>query len=1005
MQRYNNEAKLHLNLITLKANFRCLGIIALLFLLSGCTTQKSRRDLSMMEKVFLNTNARYNGYYNATALMDSSVLALERQHKDNYTKVLEMYKYTAADNPQAVAPDLDIAMKKVSIVVNLYRRSKWTDDCYLVVGQAQYYKQDYESAESTFRYMVGEFDPNAPKKKGKTVTNSGSGSTKTASDKPALSAKAKKKLAKQKARDRQKYNKQIKANKKKAAKAKAKGKTAPVGPTRLKDLMEAKASEKAAEEAEKKAKEEAKNAKKAQAATRTKKHKPAFQQAELWLAKTLIERENHEAAIRILNRLLENPKTYDELRREALSTEAYAFLKRKQYERALPLLEQIIGGTKEKSRKARLHYITGQLHQLAGRHSDAVSNFEQVVKLSNDYEMDFNAQLNVAISSAAATGTPATARASLEKMLKDTKNLEYKDQIYYALANLDFLAGDTDEGISNLKRSLEQNSGNQAQKAECYYKLATLFFEREDFIQAKNYYDSTLTVMATSDNRFDEAQLMAENLTEIAKYLVTIVEQDSLMKLSNMSPAARAELALKIKKEQDEARRAAALAAAQDAAAGAGSKPGKGSDGAAALRGPGDAAPALASTSTFFAYNDRELRQGARDFQRKWGSRPLEDDWRRSSKGLGTPVATDESAVAEETPEDSESKGPLTAEEIKTLLGNFPETAEEIAQAQLKIKEALFNLGKLYREKMSRPDKAIASLELLNERFPANNFELESWYLLHIMFKDLNNTERATFYANKIIEKYPTSPYGRVLQDPAYLKELRDERKQLNVYYDQTYAAFQRGEYQYAYEQSLAAREKFGAGNPLQPKFALLNAMCLGNLQGKNAYVNALNEVMSRYPNTPEQTRAREMLRLISGTSAALPGGTQGADLTDTALYTQEDNDLHYVIIYLDKAAPLDKARYKLSDYNQKYYDLDKLRVANVFLGSANEIPVLVLRRFKDKGDAMKYISNSQKNAADFLDATETPFQLLAISQNNYRSLLKDKRTDVYQEFFNNYYR
>jgi len=989
----------------LKAYFRYLSIIVLLFLLAGCTTQKSRRDLSAMEKVFLNTNARYNGYYNATELMNNSVLALEQQHKDNYTKVLDLYKYIAADNPQAVAPDLDIAMKKVSIVVNLYRRSKWTDDCYLVVGQAQFYKQDYESAESTFRYMVGEFDPNAPKKKGRTLSSSANNGARPASDKPVLSAKAKKKMAKQKARDRQKYNKQIQANKKKAAKAKAKGKTAPAGPTRLKDLMEAKAAEKATEDAAKKAKEEAKNAKKAQAATRTKKHKPAFQQSELWLAKTLIERDNHEAAVRILNRLLENPRTYDEVRREATATEAYAYLKRKQYERALPLLEQIIGSSREKPRKARLHYITGQLHQLAGRHSSAVANFEQVVKLSNDYEMDFNAQLNIAISGAAASGSPAMARAGLEKMLKDAKNLEYKDQIYYALANMDLLEGNTDAGISNLKRALEQNSGNQAQKAECYHKLATLFFEREDFVQSKNYYDSTILVMTTSDERFDNAKMMAENLAEIAKYLVVIVEQDSLMKLSNLSPAARAALAMTVKKERDEARRAEALLAAKEAAAAGNTKPGKGTDGAVALRGPGDASPALASTSAFFAYNDRELKQGARDFQRSWGSRPLEDDWRRSSKGLGASSTPEENTVVETASEEKESKGPLTEDEIKALLGNYPTTDEEIAQAQLKIKEALFNLGKLYREKMDRLDKAIAALEQLNERFPANNFELESWYLLHLMYKDLNNTEKATFYANKIIDKYPTSPYGRVLQDPAYLKELRDERRQLTYYYDQTYAAFQRAEYQYAYEQAQAAREKFGAGNPLQPKFALLSAMCLGKLQGRNAYVNALNEVMSRYPNTPEQTRAREMLRLISGTSAALPGGTQGADLGDAALYTQEDNDLHYVIVYLDKAAPLDKARYKLSDYNQKYYDLDKLRVANVFLGSTNEIPVLVLRRFKDKTDAMKYISNSKKNAADFLDAQETPFQLLAISQNNYRSLLKDKRTEVYEEFFNNHYR
>ena len=196
--------------------------------MTACTTQKSRKEMSFMEKAFTNTNARYNGYFNAKELLKASIVNLEDQHQDNYNQLLEMYKYVAADNPQAVGPDLDIAMKKVSIVVNLYRRSKWTDDCYLLLGQAQFLRQDYESAESTFRYLVGEFDPNATTTK---KAGSGKGAAAQRSDAPAkLSAKEKQKLAKQRAKERKKYNRQIQANRKKANKAKAKGKSAPDKP-------------------------------------------------------------------------------------------------------------------------------------------------------------------------------------------------------------------------------------------------------------------------------------------------------------------------------------------------------------------------------------------------------------------------------------------------------------------------------------------------------------------------------------------------------------------------------------------------------------------------------------------------------------------------------------------------------------------------------------------------------------------------------------------------------
>ncbi len=108
------------NLLALKTSFQIAGaILALAFSFSACTVQKSRKEISFLEKAFINTNAHYNGYFNARELMKASTLALEQQHRDNYNQVLPMYKYIAADNPSAVAPDLDLATKKVSVVVNL----------------------------------------------------------------------------------------------------------------------------------------------------------------------------------------------------------------------------------------------------------------------------------------------------------------------------------------------------------------------------------------------------------------------------------------------------------------------------------------------------------------------------------------------------------------------------------------------------------------------------------------------------------------------------------------------------------------------------------------------------------------------------------------------------------------------------------------------------------------------------------------------------------------------
>ena len=131
----------------------------IVFILSSCVTQKRRDDISGMSKLYQNTTAKYNGYFNANELVYLTTLKLEEQHQDNYTQLLPVYDYVDVENPAAVAPDMDQAIQKLSVVINLHRVSKWTDDSYLMMGKAQFLKHQYQDARETFEYLVDEFDP------------------------------------------------------------------------------------------------------------------------------------------------------------------------------------------------------------------------------------------------------------------------------------------------------------------------------------------------------------------------------------------------------------------------------------------------------------------------------------------------------------------------------------------------------------------------------------------------------------------------------------------------------------------------------------------------------------------------------------------------------------------------------------------------------------------------------------------------------------------------------
>ena len=57
-------------------------------------------------------------------------------------------------------------------------------------------------------------------------------------------------------------------------------------------------------------------------------------------------------------------------------------------------------------------------------------------------------------------------------MLHDDKNIDYQDQIYYALGNLAIKEGNEEKALEYYTKSVEANKGNEQQKIRSYLTLA-----------------------------------------------------------------------------------------------------------------------------------------------------------------------------------------------------------------------------------------------------------------------------------------------------------------------------------------------------------------------------------------------------------------------------------------------------------------------------------------------------------------------------------------------------
>lgn len=963
-----------------------LGITMLAFFLFSCvTTKKKGEETSKFKRNYHSFTNKYNYWFNADELYRQSIAQLEESHKDNYNQILDVYPYASAD-PQSVRNDMDNVIQKASKGIVRHRPGRWVDDNYLLIGQAQFIKRDFETAEQTFRFIKEQQDPrHQVKSKVKSTAEKKKLSREKAEDRKKAAkekAKAREKAAKEKAKARKKAAREKEKAKKEAARYRKKyGHSKPKSDTTNKNTGTPAVATTPPPPPAEQAPKPAKPAANPYAEPWGRYN--AFPNSMIWYGRTLTERENYDEAEFHFRSLWEDPDLPKNLYDDLATAEANLFIKEKEYDKAIEPLKKAIDLTRNKRQRARLSFILAQLYDRSDKYEQAYASYDLVLKSNPKYEMAFNARLQQTYAGwANGKLTSEDVGKVLDKMLKDAKNLEYRDQIYYTLATIALHDGNRKEAIANLRKSLVFNQNNAPQRAESYLKLADLYFEAEDFVSAKNYYDSTLTVLPATDPRFKRATDYANNLKDIARLIQTIAANDSIVRIYHMTPDERKEFGKKLKKQQEE----------EDAAKAASAKPVSAADAVKSLTPQAGQRP-----SSFYFYNEAFLKKGKKDFSKLWGDRKLEDNWRRSNRvvtGVEALAGIDTSSQVE----NREDAG------LNDLFANIPKSEAELSVIHLATYEAMFQLGTLFRDKLQNNKRCVGTLEEMQTRYPDTaRYEKETWYYCYLAHTDLGNADRAKYYLEKLKDKYPNSAFARVLTDPDFLNATKEREHELNKYYEDTYALFQNGGYKDAYDRCQEAPKKFGSQNPLTPKFALLSALCVGNLNGNDAYCAALGEVIGRYPNSQEATRAKEIARVLSCKGFETDDKKKNSPLAIDDAFTRDDDKLHYFIVALKgDNVRLDEVKAAISDYNRENHRLEQLRISNIFLGTDTGTPIVVIRKFDNKEQAMRYYEEV-KNRKDFLGETAKKSynkEFFAITQENYRRILKNKTLDGYREFF-----
>lgn len=725
----------------------------------------------------------------------------------------------------------------------------------------------------------------------------------------------------------------------------------------------------------------------------------------VWLARSYSEMERYTEASEVIQALQSDPGFPRRLEKELAKVNADFYLKQNDYIESIKLLEIALKKTSSRKEKARIQYILAQLYRETGNSPRAIESFEEVTRFNPSYIMAFNARIN-AVSLAAGQGDAEELKKDLTRMLRDEKNLEFRDQIYFALANIWFLEGNTTQAIDHYRKSVSTSTSNDFQRALSSVTLADIYFEERNYRESQAYYDTAMMVMDQGYPNYNTISIRYNGLTRLVENLVVVEVQDSLQKLALMPETQRNALIAKWIEEESQKQREAELLANQQMTE-------RGYYRANEYRfGLGRADEG----GGWYFYNPQTVSYGKAQFQQRWGRRKLEDDWRRMNKGSFSDTELGEFAELV----DSSLIVPRITDPMKPeyYTQDLPLGDSLMAISHDMIRDALYNAGKIFKSDFSDYPRSAETFEDLNRRYPENIYLLSTLFDLYDLNELMEENSRAAYYKDMIIQRFPDSKYARYLQNPNFFTEIQERQERLNRMYQDAFRDYKSGRYEQV-AQSASAMKTLEPDSMMLPKIDFMGTVAQGVRSDMRNFENLLTGYISRYPKADPAPLAREILTLIQDSTLAdyqrlvemgyLHDEIKNTEIADSqrreddefgGKFSYDEELAHYFVISMPRNAELDinRLKFDLANYNLDHYtryDFD-IDVENLDAGTS----MVHVRTLGNKEQALIYFRAIIRKADVFRTLKGIDYHNFVISTSNYRQILADKSTAEYLRFF-----
>lgn len=697
------------------------------------------------------------------------------------------------------------------------------------------------------------------------------------------------------------------------------------------------------------------------------------------------------------------------------------YVRSQDYEKAIPMLIEAIKYAKG-AQKTRLTFLLGQLYTDTGRKELAYQTFKKIGSTSGaNYRTKFNARIK---QSEVFQGSDIRSEVkALERLTRFGSNREFLDQIYYAIGNLYLSRADSVKAIENYEKAVKSSTRDGIDKALAQITLGKLYYNMHDYDKAQPCFAEAVPKLPDTYPDYIKLKQRSDVLDELAVYSQNVTLQDSLLRLSAMTPEQQRDVVNKIIDELKERERREAEERARDEYLAQQSANGTG------LQTGSTSAPATFTLNTdksWYFYNEATRNAGRTEFQKRWGSRRLEDDWRRRNKATYS-FGVDESELPTEdydNPEGVESDNPEgdtrssaereAAEHASDphypeyYLRQIPSTEQEKATANDVIQEGLYNMGVILKDKMDDIPSAEYEFNQLLSRYPDNVYRLDTYYNMYLMYARTGNQAQAAHFRDLILTDFPESRQGEALADPQYLDKLMRMTKVEQKLYDHAYAAYLSDDNRTVHNIYREMREDYPMSR-IMPKFMFIEALSYVSENNPEEFSKVLTELITLYPDADVSPLASSYLKLLSeGRKFNSSGGNVRGMVWSTRLSNDSvpsiasgtpalfdfDNDgsQNLLLIYRTDRVNANQllfevARHNFASFNVRDFDLRQMHFG--------QLGILVVSGFENRAEVLDYRNRLEKGGAFRLPQGVVP---LIISVHNFDILLDEGRT--LEEYF-----